>query len=87
MEDSGRADLDYVYKVVDLSSAQALRRSTCRTLPDITYPNEYYHLIKEIIENVQIRIRLSFHATVTTTSGWQLQIPSPESWRAPGRLR
>jgi len=52
MEDSGRADLDYVYKVVE----SVIRAgATTINVPDTTgytYPNEYYHLIKEIIENV-----------------------------------
>jgi 2-isopropylmalate synthase len=52
MEDSGRADLDYVYKVVE----EIIRAgATTINVPDttgFTYPNEYYHLIKSIIENV-----------------------------------
>jgi 2-isopropylmalate synthase len=52
MEDSGRADLDYVYKVVE----EVIRAgATTINVPDttgFTYPNEYYHLIKGIIENV-----------------------------------
>jgi 2-isopropylmalate synthase len=52
MEDSGRADLDYVYKVVE----EVIRAgATTINVPDTTgytYPNEYYHLIKSIIENV-----------------------------------
>lgn len=52
MEDSGRADLDYVYKVVE----EIIRAgATTINVPDTTgytYPNEYYHLIKGIIENV-----------------------------------
>jgi len=52
MEDSGRADLDYVYTVVEkIIEAGA----TTINVPDttgFTYPNEYYHLIKGIIENV-----------------------------------
>lgn len=52
MEDSGRADLDYVYKVVE----EVIRAgATTINVPDTTgytYPNEYYHLIKGIIENV-----------------------------------
>ncbi|AIE87478.1 2-isopropylmalate synthase [Fimbriimonas ginsengisoli] len=52
MEDSGRADLDYVYKVVE----EVIKAgATTINVPDttgFTYPNEYYHLIKGIIENV-----------------------------------
>jgi 2-isopropylmalate synthase len=52
MEDSGRADLDYVYKVVE----EVIKAgATTINVPDTTgytYPNEYYHLIKSIIENV-----------------------------------
>lgn len=52
MEDSGRADLDYVYKVVE----EVIRAgATTINVPDTTgytYPNEYYHLIQTIIENV-----------------------------------
>jgi len=52
MEDSGRADLDYVYKVVE----EVIKAgATTINVPDttgFTYPNEYFHLIKGIIENV-----------------------------------
>lgn len=52
MEDSGRADLDYVYRVTEkVIDAGA----TTINVPDTTgytYPNEYYHLIRSIIENV-----------------------------------
>jgi 2-isopropylmalate synthase len=52
MEDSGRADLDYVFKVVE----EIIRAgATTINVPDTTgytYPNEYYHLIKAIIDNV-----------------------------------
>lgn len=52
MEDSGRADLDYVYKVVE----EVIRAgATTINVPDttgFTYPNEYFHLIHTIIENV-----------------------------------
>lgn len=52
MEDSGRADLDYVYKVVE----EVIRAgATTINVPDTTgytYPNEYYHLIHQIIHNV-----------------------------------
>lgn len=52
MEDSGRAELDYVYKVTEeIIKAGA----TTINVPDTTgytYPTEYYHLIKSIIENV-----------------------------------
>jgi len=52
MEDSGRADPEYVYKVVEeIIKAGA----TTINVPDTTgytYPNEYYHLIKGIIDNV-----------------------------------
>jgi 2-isopropylmalate synthase len=52
MEDSGRADRDYVYKVVE---AVIQAGATTINVPDTTgytYPNEYFHLIKGIIENV-----------------------------------
>jgi 2-isopropylmalate synthase len=52
MEDSGRADLDYVYRVVE---AVINAGATTINVPDTTgytYPNEYYHLIRTIIENV-----------------------------------
>ncbi|MCC7229730.1 MAG: 2-isopropylmalate synthase [Fimbriimonadaceae bacterium] len=52
MEDSGRADPEYVYKVVESIIAAG---ATTINVPDttgFTYPNEYYHLIKGIIENV-----------------------------------
>lgn len=52
MEDSGRAEPDYVYKVVESVIAAG---ATTINVPDTTgytYPNEYYHLIKGIIENV-----------------------------------
>ena len=52
MEDSGRAELDYVYKVVESVIAAG---ATTINVPDTTgytYPNEYFHLIKTIIENV-----------------------------------
>jgi len=52
MEDSGRADLDYVYQVVE---GVIRAGATVINVPDttgFTYPNEYYHLIKGIIENV-----------------------------------
>ncbi len=52
MEDSGRADLDYVYRVVE----EVIRAgATTINVPDTTgytYPNEYYHLIRSIIEHV-----------------------------------
>lgn len=52
MEDSGRANLDYVYKVVE----EVIRAgATTINVPDTTgytYPNEYYHLIKGIREHV-----------------------------------
>ncbi|HVL40203.1 MAG TPA: 2-isopropylmalate synthase [Fimbriimonadaceae bacterium] len=52
MEDSGRAEPDYVYKVVE----EVIRAgATTINVPDTTgytYPNEYFHLIKGIIENV-----------------------------------
>lgn len=52
MEDSGRADLDYVYKVVE----EVIKAgATTINVPDttgFTYPNEYYHLINTIIQNV-----------------------------------
>ncbi len=52
MEDSGRAELDYVYQVVE---AVINAGATTINVPDttgFTYPNEYYHLIRGIIENV-----------------------------------
>lgn len=52
MEDSGRADLEYVYRVVE---AVIRAGATTINVPDTTgytYPNEYYHLIRTIIENV-----------------------------------
>lgn len=52
MEDSGRADPEYVYRVVE---AVINAGATVINVPDttgFTYPNEYYHLIKGIIENV-----------------------------------
>jgi len=52
MEDSGRADLNYVYQVVEKVIEAG---ATTINVPDttgFTYPNEYYHLIKGIIENV-----------------------------------
>jgi len=52
MEDSGRADPEYVYKVVE----EVIKAgATTINVPDttgFTYPNEYYYLIKGIIENV-----------------------------------
>lgn len=52
MEDSGRADLDYVYKVVE----EVIKAgATTINVPDttgFTYPNEYFHLIKGICDNV-----------------------------------
>lgn len=52
MEDSGRADLDYVYKVVE----EVIKAgATTINVPDTTgytYPNEYFHLIEGIINNV-----------------------------------
>jgi 2-isopropylmalate synthase len=52
MEDSGRADPEYVYRVVEAVIAAG---ATTINVPDTTgytYPNEYFHLIKGIIENV-----------------------------------
>ncbi len=52
MEDSGRADPDYVYKVVE----EVIKAgATTINVPDTTgytYPNEYYKLIHGIITNV-----------------------------------
>jgi 2-isopropylmalate synthase len=52
MEDSGRADLDYVYRVVE----EVIKAgATTINVPDttgFTYPNEYYHLIHTIREHV-----------------------------------
>lgn len=52
MEDSGRADLSYVYQVVEAIIAAG---ATTINVPDTTgytYPNEYFHLINSIRENV-----------------------------------
>lgn len=52
MEDSGRADPDYVYKVVESVIAAG---ATTINVPDTTgytYPNEYYALIHGIITHV-----------------------------------
>jgi 2-isopropylmalate synthase len=52
MEDSGRADLDYVCHVVE---AVINAGATTINVPDTTgytYPNEYYHLIKSLIDRV-----------------------------------
>ncbi|MBX7136181.1 MAG: 2-isopropylmalate synthase [Fimbriimonadaceae bacterium] len=52
MEDSGRADLDYVCQVVEQIIAAG---ATTINVPDttgFTYPNEYYHLIHTLIERV-----------------------------------
>lgn len=52
MEDSGRADRDYVYKVVESVIAAG---ATTINVPDTTgytYPGEYRELIKGIIDNV-----------------------------------
>jgi 2-isopropylmalate synthase len=52
MEDSGRADPEYVCRVVEAVIAAG---ATTINVPDTTgytYPNEYSHLIKGIIENV-----------------------------------
>ncbi len=52
MEDSGRAEPAYMYSVVE---AVINAGATTINVPDTTgytYPNEYYHLIKGIIENV-----------------------------------
>lgn len=52
MEDSARADTDYVYRVVE----EVIRAgATTINVPDTTgytYPDEYYRLIKGIIDNV-----------------------------------
>ena len=52
MEDSGRADPEYVYRVVE----EVIKAgATTINVPDTTgytYPNEYYKLIKGIIDNV-----------------------------------
>lgn len=52
MEDSGRADPEYVYRVVE----EVIKAgATTINVPDttgFTYPNEYYHLIKGIIDHV-----------------------------------
>lgn len=52
MEDSGRAEREYVYRVVEAVIAAG---ATTINVPDttgFTFPNEYYELIKGIIENV-----------------------------------
>ncbi len=52
MEDSGRADLEYVYRVVE---AVINAGATTINVPDttgFTYPNEYFKLIQGIIEHV-----------------------------------
>lgn len=52
MEDSGRADRDYVYQVVEAVIAAG---ATTINVPDTTgytYPSEYRELIRGIIENV-----------------------------------
>jgi 2-isopropylmalate synthase len=52
MEDSGRADIDYVCRVVE---AVIDAGATTINVPDTTgytYPNEYYHLINTLIERV-----------------------------------
>lgn len=52
MEDSGRADREYVYQVVEAVIAAG---ATVVNVPDTTgytFPNEYYELIKGIKENV-----------------------------------
>jgi 2-isopropylmalate synthase len=52
MEDSGRADRDYVYQVVEAVIAAG---ATVVNVPDTTgytFPNEYYELIKGIKDNV-----------------------------------
>lgn len=52
MEDSGRANLDYVYKVTE----EVIKAgATTINVPDttgFTYPNEYFHLIEALIKNV-----------------------------------
>jgi 2-isopropylmalate synthase len=52
MEDSGRADPEYLYRVVE----EVIKAgATTINVPDttgFTYPNEYYHLICGIIEHV-----------------------------------
>jgi len=52
MEDSGRADPDYVYRVAE----EVIRAgATTINVPDTTgytYPNEYHHLICGLIQNV-----------------------------------
>jgi 2-isopropylmalate synthase len=52
MEDSGRADPDYVYQVVEAVIAAGANTINVPDTTGYTYPNEYYHLIKGIIENV-----------------------------------
>ncbi|HTQ11939.1 MAG TPA: 2-isopropylmalate synthase [Fimbriimonadaceae bacterium] len=52
MEDSGRAEPEYVYQVVEAVIAAG---ATTINVPDTTgytYPNEYYYLIKGIMEHV-----------------------------------
>jgi 2-isopropylmalate synthase len=52
MEDSGRAELEYVYQVVEAVIAAGANTINVPDTTGFTYPNEYYHLIKGIIENV-----------------------------------
>src|SRR5579862_1076502 len=52
MEDSGRAELDYVYQVVEAVIDAGANTINVPDTTGYTYPNEYYHLIKGIIENV-----------------------------------
>jgi 2-isopropylmalate synthase len=52
MEDSGRAELDYVYQVVEAVIDAGANTINVPDTTGFTYPNEYYHLIKGIIENV-----------------------------------
>lgn len=52
MEDSGRADRDYVYKVVESVIAAGANTINVPDTTGYTYPDEYRSLIQGIIENV-----------------------------------
>jgi 2-isopropylmalate synthase len=52
MEDSGRAEPEYVYRVVEAVIAAGANTINVPDTTGFTYPNEYYHLIQGIIENV-----------------------------------
>jgi 2-isopropylmalate synthase len=52
MEDSGRADPEYVYRVVEAVINAGANTINVPDTTGFTYPNEYFHLIRGIIENV-----------------------------------